>query len=98
MCDLLESILKYVTKNMNQFSADDWCFTFYVIYKYLLKDNQNSEAYTPYTDVLKQYIKIHYMTNYRRAIPVQSSFYKILSVVEMETFFADDLINYYWNN
>lgn len=37
--DLMESILDYVAGNLDNFSAEDWSMTYYIVYKYLVKGN-----------------------------------------------------------
>lgn len=41
--ELLESVLTYVVNNMDKFNPDDWCYIYYLIYKYVVKENENSE-------------------------------------------------------
>ncbi|CAD8075451.1 unnamed protein product [Paramecium primaurelia] len=95
LTEFLESTLTYVAKNINDFQPDDWCFTFYLVYKYVIKDHEDASKFDNDLNILKQYIKLRYMTSYRQTIPTNSSYYKILSVVEIEVFFADDLLNLY---
>ncbi|CAD8080447.1 unnamed protein product [Paramecium sonneborni] len=95
LSEFLESTLTYVAKNINDFQPDDWCYTFYLLYKYIVKDHEEPSKFDNDLNILKQYIKLRYMTSYRQTIPINSSYYKILSVVEIEVFFADDLLNLY---
>src|SRR5690606_4352745 len=86
--DFYASVTKYMADHIHDFEAEDWCLVYYLVYKYLLKDNDVDDL-IGFANVLKQDIKIHFTSNTRRPIPLNSNFYKILSVVELETFYAD---------
>lgn len=93
--DFLDSSIAYVNGNLDQLQPEDWCLCYYILYKYVAKGHEEQSTYEEKLNTLKQYIRFHYMVRYQGKIPLESSFYKILSIVELETFLADDILNYY---
>lgn len=53
MSDFLDSALTYIAENINNFQADDWCFAFYLVYKYLVKDDPDPSRFDARLSILK---------------------------------------------
>ena len=88
----IKALPAYVVLHIRHYDFEKMCFLYYFFRKHEDLLDMSPESETKMNlGILKEYIKLHYASIPRHRIPIESNFYKVLEVVDINEFFMQHL-------
>lgn len=81
----------FISENIFILNFEEMCFFYVILLKNKIFFENDIEDFQIKSDVLKEYIKIHYFSIARGKLPIESWFYEILKVANVEEFYQNNI-------